>query len=336
MSSSTNTLQEYLGVATITLNGTSTVALNLLAPGTTTTVSDPVDATATPGDSVTVTNASFEDEPMTIAAVGSAAPGVAGIPLGPSKPVIMLQDAGGDTYFFWPEGQPNIVSAVVMTFTLSSDAGDAIPLCFVAGTPLLTTAGYVKVEDLRVGDYLWDWNKKPVRVVWTGHQRIGNLSDPGRRHLRPITFAPGSFGRDADAPAIRVSGNHRVLHSSPRNALNFGAHTFLVPAKNFLGGDDAYIEDHEDVVDYYHILCERHAVVCAGGIWAETLLLGPMSQSILAADQMAQIDLIACESDIGRQNHLSCFPVLTTSEARLALQGGWHQGVSEERMSLAH
>lgn len=334
MPSSTNILQGYLGVALINLNGTSTVVLNLLSPGTTTTVSDPVDATATPGDTVTVTNANFDDEPMTVAAVGSAAPGLAGIPLGPSKPVLMLQDAGGNSYFFWPEGPPNIVSAAVMIFTLSDDVDDTVPLCFVAGTPLLTTAGYVKVEELRVGDYLLDWNKKPARVVWTGHQRIGNLSDPGRRHLRPITFAPGSFGRDADAPAIRVSGNHRMLLSGPGNALNFGEHTFLAPAKSFVGGEAAYIEEHENVVDYYHILCERHAVICAGGIWAETLLLGPMAQEILAADQMAQIDLIACESDIGAQNHLSCFPVLTANEAKLALHSAWHQGVSQERMSV--
>lgn len=337
MPSATNLFQPHPSGITLNIFGTTTVLLNILNSGAMGTVTDPDDALLEPGDSVTLTGGAYTDEPMTVSAVGTARVGLTVLTLGPPFQVAILTTAGGDSYYFWPDGPPNLLGNVVMVLDLDGTPGNTVPLCFVAGTPLLTTGGYKKVEDLRPGDQLVDWTGQAVRILWSAQQRIGNLTDPKRAHLRPITFSADSFDRKNGTSKVRVSGNHRMMLSGPDNALNFGAHDVLAPAKAFVDGHRAYVEDYENTVDYYHVLCERHTVVCAAGIWSETLLLGPVSQGVLGTRQMAKIDKIARENAALTVDQVydSCLPVLTKRETELIARDEWHQCAGQHTTKAA-
>ena len=76
------------------------------------------------------------------------------------------------------------------------------PACFAVGTRVLTAAGEVPVERLRVGDLV------PVRdallpIVWIGHRRV--------RHQRPVRIATHAFAPGRPHASLLLSPDHAVL-----------------------------------------------------------------------------------------------------------------------------
>lgn len=54
----------------------------------------------------------------------------------------------------------------------------------------------------------------------------------------------------------------------------FGDKEVLVPARKLLGLPGG-TQETASSIEYFHILLDRHEVVCANGAWSETLLTGP-------------------------------------------------------------
>lgn len=154
-------------------------------------------------------------------------------------------------------------------FTLRSDgsnggtamvANDAAP-CFVAGTRILTMAGEVAVEALAVGDLLPTLPAGVLRPVrWIGHTRIDL-----RRHPTPGLAAPVRIAAGAVGPGVP----HRDLLVSPDHALAIGG--ALIPAHLLVNGASIR-RIAADEVDYFHVELDRHAVLLAEGVAAESYL----------------------------------------------------------------
>ncbi len=133
--------------------------------------------------------------------------------------------------------------------------------CFAAGTRIRTVRGDVAVEDVRVGDAV------PVvvgggvsRVVWIGHRRVECGRHPAPRKVWPVRVRADAFGPGLPA---------RDLYLSPDHALY--VEEVLIPVRYLMDGA-AIAQVPVERVTYDHIELERHDVVLAEGLAAESFL----------------------------------------------------------------
>lgn len=135
--------------------------------------------------------------------------------------------------------------------------------CYAAGTTLLTEAGEVPVEALRVGMRLITLEGESQPVIWIGERHLTlDPLDPEDEPYQPVCIAA-----EALAPGVP----RRDLLLSPDHALAFrtGEGWVLVPARFLLNGltiTRARLRE----VRYFHVELPRHGVVFAEGAMAET------------------------------------------------------------------
>lgn len=124
--------------------------------------------------------------------------------------------------------------------------------CYAAGTQIATARGEVPVEDLRVGDAAILATGGTAPIVWIGHRRT--------RRADPVRVVAGAFGPGLPA---------RDLVLSPEHALFLDGH--LVPVQALVDGVSVIREAWERVI-YYHVELDRHGVLLAEGLPAESYL----------------------------------------------------------------
>jgi len=162
-----------------------------------------------------------------------------------------------------PEANETVIlsfgGAVSGTGTILN-APAAAPVCFLPGTLIATPSGLRPVETLQPGDLvLTPEGPEPVRFL--------GYSNHGQRTLRaigrmPVAIQAGAFGE---------LGPERHMYVSPSHALHLqGA---LVEAGALINGSSIRQLNEwpsEEQITYYSIELERHALVWANGLLAES------------------------------------------------------------------
>jgi hypothetical protein len=153
-------------------------------------------------------------------------------------------------------------------FSLLHDSGTGVEIvtCFVEGTRIRTPEGDVAVEDLRVGDAVTIRDPGTtldltLPVGWIGRRRIDL-----RTHRQPEQASPIRIRRDACADGVP----QRDLLVSPEHAIFLDG--VLVPARLLRNGTTILQETRLSIVQYLHIELERHAILLAEGLPAESYL----------------------------------------------------------------
>ena len=152
----------------------------------------------------------------------------------------------------------------------NSDVGfvtvNSVP-CFTAGTMIAVPGGgHRRIEALEPGDLVMTLDHGPQPVRWIARslrRAIGNDA--------PILIDNCSLlgpGR------LRLSSNHAVLLRNAQAELLFGCPEVLIRAKDLLGLPNVSREATGRAVMYFHLMLDRHEVVTANGIAAETYLPG--------------------------------------------------------------
>jgi hypothetical protein len=161
----------------------------------------------------------------------------------------------------------NVLHPDYMDLSLYNDwAVEATSSCFLEGTKILTSRGYVPVEELTKTDQVVSYGdilenklyEKDIRVVpirWVGKY---SKSKPCPKH-QPICITKDSISAGMPFSDVYFSGNHGVVLRKKR-----------VPAKKLIG-DKIYKVPFESVV-YYHVEVEGHQVISANGVLSETYL----------------------------------------------------------------
>jgi hypothetical protein len=151
----------------------------------------------------------------------------------------------------------------IETFTIVN--GDTITaICYARGTMIRTSDGELPVEKLRAGRQVMTLvDGEPVArpVKWLGHRRI-DLTN----HKRPETVAPIRILRGAFADNMP----HRDLVVSPDHAIF--ADGKLICARQLVNGTTIRQETGWTAVDYYHVELDRHAILLAEGLPAESYI----------------------------------------------------------------
>jgi hypothetical protein len=183
------------------------------------------------------------------------------------------------------------------------------PICFDAGTPILTPDGWRPVETLSARDLVMTRDSGPQPITWTGRRKAWGV---GR--FAPVEIPAGLLG---NSRILRVSQQHRLLWQSPKAEVMFGASEVLLPAVALKGRFG--IELRQNVpVEYCHILFDGHELVSAAGMWAESLFLG--ETGLNALESASREEILKLFPDLERIAHLPARPMLKKYEA-LALVG---------------
>lgn len=143
--------------------------------------------------------------------------------------------------------------------------------CFTPGTGIATDRGQVAVEELRRGDRVVTRDNGIQRIEWTGRRSFDHSELRENVELRPVLVRAGAFGAGRPLRDLIVSPAHRFLVSVDQSFLNIGddGDEHLIAARHLVDNDRVR---HVDMlgVSYLHILCDRHQVILANGVWTES------------------------------------------------------------------
>ncbi len=157
-------------------------------------------------------------------------------------------------------------------YALIGTDGDALAryaraacMSFTRGTRIALAGGaQVPVEALAPGDRILTRDDGPQPLRWIGHHTVRATGA-----FAPIRIRAGTLHNAGD---LTVSPDHRLLVYQRRDALGAGRAEVMVRARQLVNGDSvARIEG--GFVDYFQMLFDRHQIVYAEGIAAESMLV---------------------------------------------------------------
>jgi Hint domain len=137
-------------------------------------------------------------------------------------------------------------------------------ICYAAGTRILTPTGEMAVEDIVAGDLvvtLVGDNHVTQPVRWVGERPINIAAHPRPELVAPVRIRRGAFGGGLPQRDLVVSPDHCMFIDGK-----------LIPAKLLI--NDMTIVQHRDArsVHYFHVELDRHALLLAEGLPAESYL----------------------------------------------------------------
>jgi Ca2+-binding RTX toxin-like protein len=146
-------------------------------------------------------------------------------------------------------------------------------ICFARGTRIRTDRGERPIESLAAGCLVetLDHGLQPIR--WIGSTRV-----PGVGDLAPIRIAAGALGNTRD---LVVSPQHRMMLSGWQMEMLFAEPEVLAPA-TALVNDTTIRREPGGVVEYFHMLFDRHEIVFAEGAPAESFHPGEIGLDSMA------------------------------------------------------
>jgi Ca2+-binding RTX toxin-like protein len=165
--------------------------------------------------------------------------------------------------------------------------------CFVRGTRIKTERGEIAIERLAAGDHVLtlDNGYQPIRWIGSARRRaVGALA--------PIRIAAGVLGNDRD---LWVSPQHRMLLRGWQAELMFGEHEVLATAKS-LANDSTIRQITGGMVEYFHILFDRHEIVFAEGAASESF--HPGEQAWKAMDSATRAEVLELFPRLSRRGRL--------------------------------
>lgn len=178
------------------------------------------------------------------------------------------------------------------------------PVCFVAGTRLLTPSGPVAVEDLQEGDVVVTASGTNRPVTWIGQMLVRPKMRPRPNDANPVLVRPHAFGPDLPSRDVRLSPGHSVLVDG-----------VLVPVGLLVNGV-TILQEEVDEVRYFHIELESHDVVLAEGLPCESYLDDGNRSSFANAD-----NFVAIQGRLDPQNwENACAPMVAAGPQLVALQ----------------
>ncbi|WP_372841352.1 Hint domain-containing protein [Phaeovulum sp.] len=182
--------------------------------------------------------------------------------------------------------------------------------CFVAGTRIATPDGLVAIEALRPGDLVLTKDEGAQPLCWVGRRLV-----PATGDFAPIRIARDAFGEHGE---LWLSPQHRVLVQNPRAELLFGDGEVLVAAKDLVNGTTV-TRVEGGMVEYVHVLFDRHQVIWSEGLASESFLPGPQVMRACDAQIVDEICALFPELDpeTGRGYGKAARQVLRSFEARV-------------------
>jgi hypothetical protein len=180
------------------------------------------------------------------------------------------QDGDGalaGTYIWnWePSGDDNNSDFSPQGLPAQTQLADGYAACYAAGTRIRTARGEVPVEALRVGDLAVTSSGACRPIIWIGSRALDAAFLTEHPDMRPVRILAGAFGAGVPARALLLSPGHPVLV----DADNAGG--VLVPIMCLINGTSVARATVADIT-YWHVELDRHDLLLAEGLAAESFL----------------------------------------------------------------
>ncbi len=133
--------------------------------------------------------------------------------------------------------------------------------CFLAGTLIATEDGEISVDELRIGDRVRTaaGGVRPIR--WIGVRTMDLVHCDKPEAVLPVRIRRDAFGDGKPRRDLYLSRDHAILSEG-----------VLIPVKYLINGSSIRGVPKSVTVTYYHIELDRHDVVLAEGLPAESYL----------------------------------------------------------------
>jgi hypothetical protein len=157
-------------------------------------------------------------------------------------------------------------------------ASPASPVvCYAKGTLLQTPKGYKPVELLKAGEKIMTYGRIKNNYILEKHINTSDRVHPKMDTIRwvshftvddpdinafPICFQAHSLAPNHPFQNLLVSPNHKMLTRCG----------IFVSAKHLVNGTTIFQDTSFPMIQYYHVECERHSVLNANGVKAESYL----------------------------------------------------------------
>ncbi len=152
---------------------------------------------------------------------------------------------------------------------------------FARGTHItLATGAQIPIEDLRAGTEVLTRDAGVQQVTW-----VGQTTTRAVGAMAPILIRKGALNNSRN---LLLSPDHRLMLYQRNDRMGAGRQQILVRARDLVNGHSVVVQDG-GFVDYFQILFERHHIIYAEGIAAESLMLDPLTGPALPNDLLAQI-----------------------------------------------
>ena len=135
----------------------------------------------------------------------------------------------------------------------------AVP-CFAHGTRIATPRGEIAVEDLRVGDRALTASGDARPVVWIGQRSVDCTRHPRTDLVHPVHIRPDAFAEGRPKRDLFLSPDHALFCDG-----------VLIPVHCLINGATV-VQEQAASVQYFHIELDRHDIVLAEGLPAESYL----------------------------------------------------------------
>lgn len=169
-------------------------------------------------------------------------------------------------------------------------------ICFRHGTLIQTTRGEVPVEELGVGDLVITRDHGPQPLRWIGSKKVDAALLHAFDTMRPVRIRAGALGDTLPRRDLYVSQQHRVLIASRIAERMFGEAEVLIAAKHLTDIDGVEIDHSNEALEYFHLLFDRHEIVCSEGAQTESLFTGP--EALKSVDPAARAEILALFPDL--------------------------------------
>jgi hypothetical protein len=147
---------------------------------------------------------------------------------------------------------------------------------FTRGTHITLASGEQRaIQDLNVGDRVLTRDDGAQKIRWIGHSTVRAVGA-----FAPIRILAGTLHNDRD---LLVSQNHRLFIYQRRDSLGAGRAELLVKARHLVNGTTIHVQTG-GFVDYFQLLFDRHQIIYAEGIAAESLLIDQRTRPALPKD----------------------------------------------------
>ncbi|EBA15252.1 hypothetical protein RSK20926_16387 [Roseobacter sp. SK209-2-6] len=154
-------------------------------------------------------------------------------------------------------------------------------VAFSRGTRITLATGQQKpIEDLHPGDRILTRDDGVQELRW-----IGQSTSRAVGRMAPVLIKKGAMNNSGD---LLVSPDHRLFVYQRRDELGTGCPELLVRARDLVNGETVLLQDG-GFVDYFQLLFDRHHIIYAEGIAAESLYLDPMIQPALPDEVLQKI-----------------------------------------------
>ena len=199
-------------------------------------------------------------------------------------------------------------------FTTAVDSTTSVVVdsitCYVAGTRILTLGGETPVEELAIGDLVQARHAGLAPIKWIGRRHVDCGRHPDPRKVWPVRIQVDAFGDRMP---------HRDLWLSPDHAVSVDG--VLIAIRQLVNGTSiAQIE--MATATYFHIELDRHDVLLAEGLPAESYLDTGNRAAFENAGSSVQLHPDFSPTGQEQRESGSCAP-LVTEAARV--EPIWHR-----------